>query len=388
VLRFGRENDRSPLNDTLWPELEFMPFLIQRRILEHFLVVVLVPTAGAQFADAAAPVPALEPQAAVATGSGGTSGHAGVAASPSANGPQTSASSAIANKQPSDSLHGRPFVTAKAWAIADGRTGHVLWGHQESKRVDIASTTKIMTALVIVRLAAKDSKILDETVIFSKRADETIGSSAGVKAGERVSVSELLYGLLLPSGNDASVAFAEHFGGRAQPATEHGTKSDPLPRFIAEMNRTAAELELHDTHFINPNGLTAADHRSSARDLARLTHIALQNRLFAAVVATPTHESTVADDKGQKRSIVWTNTNDLLKVEGYDGVKTGTTNAAGACLVASGHRGDDHLIIVILGAGSSDARYADVRNLFRWAWLERGHKESMPQANKPSNKTE
>jgi D-alanyl-D-alanine carboxypeptidase (penicillin-binding protein 5/6) len=285
--------------------------------------------------------------------------------------------SAPAKKQAIDSLRGLPFVTAKAWAIADGRTGKVLWGHQESKPLDIASTTKIMTALVVLRAVAKDPKILDETVVFSKRADQTPGSTAGVNAGERVPVRELLFGLLLPSGNDAAVAFAEHFGdklSRAEPE-KAVSDADPFSKFIAEMNRVAGELELHETHFINPNGLTAAGHRSSARDLARLTHVALAMPMFATVVNTTRHESTLTDDKGQKRQVVWTNTNNLLEIEGYDGVKTGTTQAAGACLVASGRRDQDHLIIVILGAGSSDGRYADARNLFRWAWLERGHKD-------------
>ncbi len=115
-------------------------------------------------------------------------------------------------KQPADSLNGPPFVTARSWAIADRRTGQVLFGHDEAKPVDIASTTKIMTAFVVLRLAAKTPAVLDETVTFSHRADQTIGSTSGIKEGERLSVRELLYGLLLPSGNDAAVAVAEHFG--------------------------------------------------------------------------------------------------------------------------------------------------------------------------------
>ena len=107
---------------------------------------------------------------------------------------------------------------------------------------------------------------------------------------------------------------------------------------------------------------------------------------FARVVATPRHGCTLVDGEGRARNVVWTNTNRLLEIEGYDGVKTGTTTAAGACLVASGRRGDDHLIVVVLGAGSSDARYADARNLFRWGWLRRGHGASRPagEASGPS----
>ena len=116
-------------------------------------------------------------------------------------------------------------------------------------------------------------------------------------------------------------------------------------------------------------------HRSSARDLAKLgARSPSLDPTFAAVVATPRRGATLVDGKGKARDVVWTNTNKLLESEGYDGVKTGTTAAAGACLVASGRLGTDHLIVVILGAQSSDGRYADARNLFRWAWQRRGHR--------------
>ena len=286
-------------------------------------------------------------------------------------------------KQPADPLDGPPFITSKVWAIADGRTGSVLWGHREAEAVDIASTTKIMTALIVVRLMAKDPAVRDETLTFSKRADRTIGSSSEVREGEHLPVHELLYGLLLPSGNDAAVAFAEHFGGRLKPPSDSPDQADPLPRFVAEMNRVADELGLHETHFANPNGLPAAGHRSSARDLAKLTSHALTQPMFAAVVSTRKHGCTLIDAKGGRRNVVWTNTNHLLDTEGYDGVKTGTTQAAGTCLVASGHRGKDHLIVVVLGGSSSpDSRYPDTRNLFRWAWLMRGNRPNNGRASR------
>ncbi len=119
-----------------------------------------------------------------------------------------------------DPLDGPPFVTSRVWAVADGRTGSVLWGHRESEAVDIASTTKIMTALVVVRLMNGDPKMRSESVIFSKRADLTEGSTSGVREGERLPVHELLFGMMLPSGNDAAVAFAEHFGGRLKPPAD------------------------------------------------------------------------------------------------------------------------------------------------------------------------
>src|SRR5262249_32307176 len=146
----------------------------------------------------------------------------------------------------------------------------------------------------------------------------------------------------------------------------------------AEMNRAAAEMGLRETRFANPNGLPAAGHQASARDLAALARQALAVPEFARVVATARHGSTLVDAEGRRRNVVWNNTNRLLETEGYDGIKTGTTTAAGGCLVASGMRGDDRLIVVILGAGTADARYVDARNLFRWGWLRRSHTGSRP----------
>ncbi len=277
------------------------------------------------------------------------------------------------SKEPPDPLDGPPFTTVKAWAIADGKTGALLWGHREAEAFEPASTTKIMTGLIVVRQIARNPRAADEMVTFSKRADETDGSSARVKEGERLPVRELLYGLLLPSGNDAAVAFAEHFGARLDPPADDPDEKDPLRRFLAEMNRVAAELSLRETHFENPNGLPAPTHRSSARDLAKLASVALRDPNFARIVSTREHIGEAVDTRGHSRPITWKNTNHLLDIEGFDGVKTGTTTAAGTCLVASGHRGDDRLIVVVLGGSNSpDSRYPDARNLFRWAW--RHHK--------------
>lgn len=267
-------------------------------------------------------------------------------------------------RKPADAADAPPFVTSLAWAIADGKTGERLWGFEDSTLREPASTTKIMTALVVLRQAKIDPKVLDEVVTFSDRADRTTGSTSGVKAGERVSVRELLYGLLLPSGNDAAEALAEHFSPRF-PAT---LPVGPTAGFLAEMNRLASELGLRETHYANPHGLPDPTHRSSARDLARLTAVAMTDPTFAAISATRERGATLVDASGKSRDIVWSNTNRLLEVDGYDGVKTGTTSGAGACLVASGHRGEDRLIVVVLGAATSEGRYVDARNLFRWAW--------------------
>ena len=272
-------------------------------------------------------------------------------------------------KAPADSLEGPPFVTCEAWIVGNGKTGELLWGHKEDQPVDIASTTKIMTAYLVFSLAAKSPAVLDETVTFSTTADETKGSTAGIRAGEQLPVSELMYGLLLPSGNDASVALAEHFGDRFEPADDDSS-DDSFSRFIAEMNRTAARLEMSKTTYKNPHGLTASGHQSCAADLLKLAHAAMQLESFREYVGTNQRGCTVTGSTGYERHVVWKNTNELLRIDGYLGLKTGTTNAAGACLVSYGRRDEEDLIVVVLGAKSSPARYTDTRNLFRWGWKQ------------------
>lgn len=267
-------------------------------------------------------------------------------------------------KAPAEKLDGPPHVTAKAWAVADAKTGEILGSFNDRAPRAIASTTKVMTAWVVLQLAKKDPKILDELVTFSEKADKTEGSSSKLNAGEKLPVRELLYGLMLPSGNDASVALAEHFGPRL------GRDRDLVRAFVNEMNRQAKELKLTDTSYLDTSGLSSSN-KSSARDLLALTRRALEDEFFRTVVGTTRHECEVTDKDGKKRTVVWENTNRLLGIEGYSGVKTGTTNAAGACLVACGEHGGDRLLVVVLGSTSADGRYTDSRNLFRWAWQQR-----------------
>ncbi|HEX6984065.1 MAG TPA: hypothetical protein VF170_01755, partial [Planctomycetaceae bacterium] len=156
-------------------------------------------------------------------------------------------------------------------------------------------------------------------------------------------------------------------------------RSDPAERFVAEMNRTAARIGLAGTTFRNPHGLSVDGHRSTAADLVRLAAAALKHDRFREVVSTRLYGCTVEGDGGYRRNLRWENTNQLLGVAGYGGVKTGTTDAAGACLVSLGtcpaaeggsSSADRRLIVAVLGSTSPDARYVDTRNLFRWAWRE------------------
>ncbi len=286
-------------------------------------------------------------------------------------------------RAPEDTLDGPPLVTAKGWAIADGKTGELLWGYRVNDRFKSASTTKMMCAFVVLSLAEKDSAVLDEIITFSKLADDTSGSTAGVRVGEFLTVGECLYGLLLPSGNDAGNALAEHFHARMDPpdATmlQFGLNNPALKtrvNFIAEMNRTARTLGMTNTIYRSSfgDGGTPADRTTSPLDLLRIAHAAMKNPRFREYVSTRKHSTVASSPDGAQRDVTWKNTNQLLSIKGFDGIKTGTTTQAGSCLVSSGRRGDDHLLMVVLGSESSNGRYVDSRNLYRWAWKQRGHR--------------
>lgn len=273
------------------------------------------------------------------------------------------------SKEPS--LDGPPIVTCKAWVIGD-TDGHVLWNKDGDRPLAAASTTKIMTAHVVLKMADENPNILDEIITFSQTADETIGSTTGLRAGEQIDVKTLLYGLLLPSGNDASIAFAEHFGEKLRKSPDE----NPVEAFIAEMNREASRLGLKTATYKNPHGLSHPEHLISAADLLRLASIAMQNPRFREIVGTRQFGCQVTSTTGYTRNVRWKNTNRLLGIEGYSGVKTGTTSAAGACLVSLGQRDDVTRMVVVLGSQSSTARYADSRNLYRWAWSQKSESEA------------
>jgi D-alanyl-D-alanine carboxypeptidase (penicillin-binding protein 5/6) len=160
------------------------------------------------------------------------------------------------------------------------------------------------------------------------------------------------------------VALAEHFGARLH--NGQGPEKAPAEEFVAAMNREAAALKMTGTRYLDPHGLGL--NKSTPRDLAVLAATALKNDTFRTMVAIRRHSCAVTAADGTTRTVVWENTNRLLGIEGYDGVKTGTTTAAGYCLVGSARRDGEHRIVVVLGATSNDSRYVDARNLFRWGW--------------------
>ncbi len=278
-------------------------------------------------------------------------------------------------KLPAEPLEAVPFVSCDSWIVVDAADGRLLAGAEAETSRHFASTTKIMTAWLVARLAEQHPEVLDETLTMSVRGDETRGSTADVRAGETLPVREALYGLMLPSGNDMSVALAEHFGPRLAPAAATAEnsaaiepKQDPLELFVAAMNAEAARLGMTKTHYTNPHGLTNESHQSTVADLAILARATLDSPLMRQYTSTRQRGATVVGPGGYNRNVLWKNTNELLGTEGYDGIKTGTTDQAGACLVSTGEREGKRLIVVVLGSAASESRYTDSRNLYRYGW--------------------
>lgn len=239
-----------------------------------------------------------------------------------------------------------PRIEARAWVLADARTGEVLVSHAAARRLPIASTTKLMTAYVVLHELP-----LDRIVRAAPYRPEYGESLLGLRAGQRISVRDLLYGLILRSGNDAAYDLA-----RAAAGSE--------PRFVGQMNRYAAALGLADTHYANPIGLDQRGNHSSARDLATLTRRLLAIPAFARVARA---RSAVLRSVRPPRRIG--TINELLRMAPWaTGVKTGHTFGALYVLVGSGSRRGVDLISVAIGAPTDEDRFRDNLDLLEYGF--------------------
>lgn len=239
-----------------------------------------------------------------------------------------------------------PIINSRIGIIYDRKSGKVIWGKNENKRSAMASTTKIMTCIVVIENAD-----LNAEVKVSAKAAGTGGSRLGLKKDDKITIKDLLYGLMLRSGNDAAVALAEYVG-----KDKEG--------FANLMNKKAKELGLKDTHFVTPHGLDDPEHYTTAYELAKIADYALRNEMFAKIVGTKEHTINI---NGYAKQLC--NTNELLGyLQGVSGVKTGFTNNAGRCLVTSVNRNDFEIITVVLGADTKKIRTADSINLIEYAY--------------------
>ncbi len=221
-------------------------------------------------------------------------------------------------------------ISAQSAVLIDGASGRVLYEHNAHQQLPMASTTKIMTGL----LACESGK-LSKTVKVSAFASGTEGSSLWLKIGEKQTLENLTYGLMLKSGNDAAVAIAEYLGGS-------------VGAFALLMNKRAREIGAVNTNFVNPHGLDAEGHYTTAYDLALIAREAMKNDTFRKIVSTKTYSIPM---EGENWDRALKNHNKLLwRYEGCNGIKTGYTKKCGRCLVSSAKIGNQELICVTLNA--------------------------------------
>jgi len=262
-------------------------------------------------------------------------------------------------KQPSP-----PANHARAAALADVTSGRILFSQRGDEPMKIASLTKIMTAIVAI-----EHGDLDSIVKVSTKAAGKEGSSLYLKAGEKISLRNALYGLMLRSGNDSAVAIAEHVGGSVE-------------GFAFLMNKKSEEIGLSNSHFMNPHGLDEEGHYSSANDLAKLAVYALHNPDFKEIVSTKVKTAPNPNDAWNYK---WVNKNKMLTMyEGADGVKTGYTKQALRTLVSSATRNGQQLVAVTLNDGDD---WLDHRQLLDYGFanfpLEQVAKAGDPIAGYP-----
>lgn len=239
-----------------------------------------------------------------------------------------------------------PSVGAAAGILLDASDGSILWEKNSRARRAIASTTKIMTALVTLENAEPDEIVTASARAEAVGATDALVTELELVSGEKLTVENLLYGLLLPSGSDAAVALAEHVGGSVE-------------GFAGMMNERARKAGALDSNFTNPDGLDDPAAYSTAFDLAQITRAAMGNTEFRKIVATP--RATIPRAGGPPRDLV--NRNELLgRLEGATGVKTGNTRTAGRSLVASASRDSEERISVILGSPDPFAESSAVLN--------------------------
>ncbi len=256
-----------------------------------------------------------------------------------------------------------PNIRAKCTILADPETGQVFYERNADERAFPASTTKIMTALLVLKYCELDET---ETCLDEDKSTLEPGSTlAGIKTDETMTIHDLLYCLLLPSGNEAANMLARHVGGTVE-------------NFVWMMNEQAAILGCTGTHFANPHGLHDDNHYTTARDLYLIAAEAMQNETFAEIVRTAI--KTLQETNLQKeRQVLSTNQLILRRADPWyykncKGIKTGTTSAAGACLVSAAEENGGMLISVVLGCNKDDytggvrPNFTETKRLFEWGF--------------------
>ncbi len=247
--------------------------------------------------------------------------------------------------QTSSTLKNELNLNSRIALIYDRHSGKVLYEKNGNKQTPMASTTKIMTAIVVI-----ENCDLKDVVTIDAKAAGVGGSRLGLKKNDKITVNDLLYGLMLRSGNDAAIALAIHVG-------------ESVSGFAEMMNQKAIELGLTNSHFVVPHGLDMEGHYTTAYELAKMANYALNIPKLKEIVGTKSYTVTI---NGQSKVI--SNTNELLgNLNGVYGVKTGFTNGAGRCLVTACKRDKIDIITVVLGADTKKIRTIDSMKLIEYA---------------------
>nr|WP_228574598.1 D-alanyl-D-alanine carboxypeptidase family protein [Halomonas sp.] len=260
----------------------------------------------------------------------------------------TSQALAQAIPTPQTMIPAPPQIAAKSWILMDADSGRVLVEHNADERLPPASLTKLMTAYLVERELDRGNINLDDTVRVSENAWRTGGSKMFIEVNTEVTIRDLLYGIIISSGNDASVAVAEHLAGGEAP-------------FADLMNQHATRLGLHNTSFANATGLPHPEQYSSARDMALLSQYIINDY--------PEHYAVYAEKYFTYNDIRQPNRNRLLWRDAtVDGLKTGWTTEAGYGLVASAKRDDMRLISVVMGTNSEESRAQETQKLLSYGF--------------------
>ena len=239
-----------------------------------------------------------------------------------------------------------PNINARSAIVLDRNSKKILYKKKELNKVKMASTTKIMTALIVL-----ENSNTKDVVTVSKKAATIRGSRVGLKENDKVCLLDLLYSLMLCSGNDAAIALSEHVGGSVE-------------NFCDLMNKKALSLGLKNTHFESPHGLDSDEHYTTAYELSLLADYALKNELFAKIVNTKFYSIKINNDIKELK-----NTNELLgNLNGIYGIKTGFTNGANRCLVTACKRNNMDIICVVLGCDTKKFRTSDSTKLIEYVY--------------------
>jgi D-alanyl-D-alanine carboxypeptidase len=259
----------------------------------------------------------------------------------------------------------KPHVSASSWIAIESKTGRYLDGKDEDEVREIASLTKIMTCITAIQEIAFLRRSFEEQVRVSDVAATMEGTTAELQPGDELSLWDLLHALMLPSGNDAAMAVAEHIGKFIHQG------GDAVAAFVEKMNFNAMSLDLKQMKFTNPHGMSTSLNLSTARNVALLASHCMKVPPFRKIVSTKSHECSIFNPSGI-RKVEWFNTNALLE-KGFCGVKTGITPAAGPCLCFCMERKKKKLLVVLLNSKSMESRWREALKLWKYASLHLLH---------------